>query len=78
MFLGQTMVKLGIAKLYEIIKDRLNLPNFESKFHFIAFVSYFTKNIRYLADKVFDLVSWSIHGQCLMFGIIPSKQGVTL
>ena len=69
---------LELEKLYEMIMNRFNLVSFDSKFRFIKFVSYFTENIRYLADKVVDHVSWSTHGQCLMLGIIASKQSVTL
>ena len=36
---------------------RFSLVSFDSKFHFIKFVPYFTKNIRYLADKVIHHVS---------------------
>ena len=77
MFHDQIMVNIGIAKLYEMITDRFSSVSFDSKFHFIEFVSYFTENIRYLADKVVDHVSWSTHGQFLMLGIIEA-QSVTL
>ena len=47
---------LELQKLYEMIMNRFSLVSFDSKFHFIKFVSYFTENIRYLADKVVDHV----------------------
>ena len=69
---------LELLKLYEMIMDRFNLVSFDSKLYFLKFLSYFTKSIRYLADKVVEHVSWSTHGHCLMLGIIASKQSVTL